>query len=156
MGVYITKIVMGINYLVSCIWFRVAVLCCRVAIHDDVIKWKHISALLALCGGNPSVTGGFPHNRQWRGTSVFSLIWTNGWTYNQYVGDFRYHRGYYDVTVMIDFTHILYELLHWHWDNLTVATEVDLGQLLIVGEVWERINNFIPYFTGHVIIHSGS
>ena len=28
--------------------------------HDDVIKWKHFSALLALCAGNSPVTGEFP------------------------------------------------------------------------------------------------
>ena len=107
---YHKKIVIGINYLVSCIWFRVAVLCRRVAIHDDVIKWKQISALLALCEGHPPVTGGFPYNGQWRGASVFSLIsvWTNGWTNKRNVGDFRYHRGYHYVTVRIDFNHILY------------------------------------------------
>ena len=31
--------------------------------HDDVIKTKLFSALLALCKGNPPVTGGFPTKR---------------------------------------------------------------------------------------------
>ena len=31
--------------------------------HDDVIKWKHFSALLALCEGNPLVTDEFPSQR---------------------------------------------------------------------------------------------
>ena len=31
--------------------------------HYDVIKWKPFSALLALCVGNPPVTGGFPTQR---------------------------------------------------------------------------------------------
>ena len=31
--------------------------------HDDVIKWKKRSALLALCERNPPVTGGFPSQR---------------------------------------------------------------------------------------------
>ena len=31
--------------------------------HDDVIKWKKISMLQALCEGNPLVTGGFPSQR---------------------------------------------------------------------------------------------
>ena len=31
--------------------------------HDDVIKWKHIFALLALCAGNSPVTGEFPSQR---------------------------------------------------------------------------------------------
>ena len=31
--------------------------------HDDVIKWKLFSALLALCAGNSPVTGEFPAQR---------------------------------------------------------------------------------------------
>ena len=31
--------------------------------HDDVIKWKHFSALLALCAGKSQVTGEFPSKR---------------------------------------------------------------------------------------------
>ena len=31
--------------------------------HDDVIKWKHFSALLALCAGNSPVTSEFPSQR---------------------------------------------------------------------------------------------
>ena len=37
--------------------------CVAVDAHDDVIKWKHFSALLPLCEGNPPVTGGFPSQR---------------------------------------------------------------------------------------------
>ena len=32
-------------------------------VHDDVIKWKIFSALLALCVGNLPVTGEFPSQR---------------------------------------------------------------------------------------------
>ena len=31
--------------------------------HDDVINWKHFPQLLAVCDGNPSVTGGFSSQR---------------------------------------------------------------------------------------------
>ena len=31
--------------------------------HDDVIKRKHFSALLAICAGNSPVTGEFPAQR---------------------------------------------------------------------------------------------
>ena len=50
--------------------------------------WRHqmktFSALLALCEGNPPVTGGFPYKSQRRGALIFSLIcaWTNGWVNN--------------------------------------------------------------------------
>ena len=94
--------------------------------------WRHqmetFSALLALCDGNPSVTGGFPvikwkhfprywpfvrgihrwpvdrpHKGQWRGALMFSLIcaWTNGWANNRDAGDLRRYCAHYDVTVMI-------------------------------------------------------
>ena len=42
--------------------------------HDDVIKWKKTSALLALCAGNSPVTGVFLFTGQWRGPLMFSLI----------------------------------------------------------------------------------
>ena len=32
-------------------------------LHDDLIKWKHFLALLALCVGNSPVTGEFPAQR---------------------------------------------------------------------------------------------
>ena len=35
----------------------------RGAIHDDAIKWKQLSALLAFCERDPPVIGGFP---SWR------------------------------------------------------------------------------------------
>ena len=52
------------------------------------------SVLLALCEGNPSVTGGFPHKGQWHGDLTFSLIcaWTNDWANNRDAGDLRRHR----------------------------------------------------------------
>ena len=31
--------------------------------HDDVIKWKHFSPLLAICAGNSPVTGEYPTER---------------------------------------------------------------------------------------------
>ena len=40
--------------------------------HDDVIKT--FSALLALCAGNSPVPVNSPHNGQWRGALMFSLI----------------------------------------------------------------------------------
>ena len=69
--------------------------------------WRHqmeaFSTSLALCEGNPPVTGGFPHKDQWRGALMFSLIcsWSNGWANNQDAGDLRRHCAHYDVTVML-------------------------------------------------------
>ena len=40
--------------------------------HDDVIKWKTFSALLAICAGNPRW---IPRTKaEWRGALMFSLI----------------------------------------------------------------------------------
>ena len=36
---------------------------CDIIQHDDVIKWKHFSAKLALCAGNSPVSGEFPSQR---------------------------------------------------------------------------------------------
>ena len=64
-----------------------------IALHNNVIKWKHSSR------NWPFVRG---HKSQWHGPLMFSLIcaWTNGWVNNRYAGDLRRHRAHYDVTVM--------------------------------------------------------
>ena len=43
-----------------------------------------------------------PHEAQWRGALMFSLICTriNGWVNNRDAGDMRRHRAYYDVIVI--------------------------------------------------------
>ena len=43
---------------------RIFVRCLHVPVtHDDVIKWKHFSALPTICAGNSHVTGEFPTQR---------------------------------------------------------------------------------------------
>ena len=52
--------------------------------------WCHqmetFTALLALCAGNSPVTGNSPHNGQWRGALMFSLIcaWIHSWVNKEY------------------------------------------------------------------------
>ena len=76
---------------------------CKIA---DISWWRHqmetFSALLALCAGNSPVPVNSPHKGQWRGSFMFSLIWTwtNGWVNNRNAGDLRRNRAHYDVTVM--------------------------------------------------------
>ena len=76
---------------------------------DPLSWWRHqmetFCALLALCEGNPPVTGGFPSQRPvTRSFDVFFICaWINryqplskqswGWW-------FGHHRGHYDVTVI--------------------------------------------------------
>ena len=77
-----------------------------------IIWWLHqmetFSALLAICAGNSSVSGEFPHKGQWRRALMFSLIcvWINGWVNNRNAGYLRLYRAHYDVTVM-NCTHLL-------------------------------------------------
>ena len=74
--------------------------------------WRHqmetFSALLALCAGNSPVYS--PHKGQWRGASIFSLIWacSNSWANKGDAGDLRCHGAHYDVIVM-NYTSLLIE-----------------------------------------------
>ena len=70
--------------------------------HATRHQMEIFSALLAICEGNPSASGGFPSQSQWRGALMFSLIctWTNGWANNRVTGDLRRHRAHYDVHIM--------------------------------------------------------
>ena len=68
------------------------------------IWWRHqmetFSASLALCEGNPPVTGGSPNKIQWRGALMLSLIctWINGWVNNREADDLRCYRAHCDIT----------------------------------------------------------
>ena len=70
--------------------------------HDDVIKWKHISRYWPFVWGIHRSLGNSPHNGQWLGALMLSLIcaWTNGWANNWDADDLRHHHALYDVTVM--------------------------------------------------------
>ena len=76
-------------------------------IHVDISWWRHqmeiFSALLAICAGIHWSLVNFPHQGQWRGALMFSLIyvWIYSWVNNREAGDLRRYRAHYDVTVMI-------------------------------------------------------
>ena len=72
---------------------------------DTTTGWRHqketVSALLALCEGNPPLTGRFLLQRAsnvelW----CFLCCWANGWVNSSKAGDLRRHGAHYDVTVM--------------------------------------------------------
>ena len=69
--------------------------------------WRHqmeiFSTLLALYAGNSTVPVNSPHEGQWSGALMFSLIcaWINDWVNNHEDGDLRQHCAHYDVNVMI-------------------------------------------------------
>ena len=91
----------------------------------SITWWRHqmetFSALLALCEGIPSVTGGFPSQRQ----VMFALIcaWTNSWANYQDAGDLRRHRAHYDVTVMrVQIFNLSSSLLQSDWYRILQMT----------------------------------
>ena len=70
--------------------------------HDDVTKWKQFPRYWSFVMGIHRSPVNSPHNGQWRGALMFSLIcaWTDGWVNNRYAGDLKHHCGHYNVTIM--------------------------------------------------------
>ena len=68
---------------------------------DDVIKWKHFSRYWPFVRWNHRSPVNSPHQGQWRGALMFSLIcaWINSWVNNREASDFKCHRTHYDVIV---------------------------------------------------------
>ena len=68
--------------------------------------WCHqmetYSVLLALCAGIHRSPVNSPHNGQWPGALMYSLIcaWINAWVNNREASDLRHHLTHYDVIVM--------------------------------------------------------
>ena len=69
---------------------------------EHVIKMETFSSLMALCEGNPPVTGGFPSQRPvTRSFEVFLDLHLNKrLTNNRDAGGLRRHHAHYDATVM--------------------------------------------------------
>ena len=67
-------------------------------IHDDVAKWKHFPRYWPFVRGFPRSPMNSPHNSQWRGALIFSLICAriNGWVNNGEASDLTRHRAHYD------------------------------------------------------------
>ena len=72
------------------------------SIHNDVIKWKLFPRYWSYVSGIHRPLVNSPHNGQWRGVLMFTLIcaWISGWVNNRGAGDLRRYRAHYDVTVM--------------------------------------------------------
>ena len=81
-------------------------------LHDDVIKWKHFPRYWPFVRGIHRSSVNSPHQGQWRGALMFSLIyaWINGWVNNREAGDLRRYRAHYDVIVMA-----------WHHNALCIC-----------------------------------
>ena len=61
------------------------------------------SVLLAICEGNPTITGGFPTQKLVTRNFDVSFIctWTNSWANNRGAGYLGRHRVHYDITLMV-------------------------------------------------------
>ena len=70
--------------------------------HDDVIEWKRFPRYWPFVLGINRSPVNSPHKGQWRGASMFYLIyaWINGWVNNREAGDLRRFHAPYDVIVM--------------------------------------------------------
>ena len=73
-------------------------------LHDDVIKWKHFPRYWTFVQGIRRSPVNYPHEGQWRGALMFSLICAriNGWVNNREAGDMRRHRAHHDVIVTLN------------------------------------------------------
>ena len=84
----------------------------KIAIHDDVIKWKHFPRYWPFVHGIHRSSESSPHKGHWHGTLMFSLIcaWTNSWVSNRDAGVLTRHRSHYDVIIMNAL-----QLYRWIW-----------------------------------------
>ena len=69
-----------------------------------IIKWKHFPRYWSFVRGIHRSPVNSPHKGHWRGALMFSKIcaWIKGWVNNREAGDYRRHRAYYDVIVMLN------------------------------------------------------
>ena len=72
------------------------------ALHDDVIKWKHFPHYWSFVRGIHWSPVNSPHKGQWHGALMFSLICAriNGWVNNPEADNSRCHLAHFDVIVM--------------------------------------------------------
>ena len=101
-------------YLQPSLMANVLLLSFKIAVHDDVIKWKHFPRYWPFVRGIHRSPVNSQHKGQWRGAMIFSLIcaWMNDWVNNREAGDLRRHRAHYDVIVMYQAVAVFYEGPH--------------------------------------------
>ena len=66
------------------------------------MKWTHFPCYWSFVWEIHWPPVGFPHNGQWRGALILSVIcaWTNGWSKTQDARNLRHNHAHYDVTVI--------------------------------------------------------
>ena len=77
----------------------------KLAVHDDVIKWKHFPRYWPFVRGIHRSTVNPPQKGQWCRALMFYLIcaWRNVWVNNRGAGDLRCHHARCDVTTVMLF-----------------------------------------------------
>ena len=111
-----------------------------VAVHDDVIKWKHFRRYWPFVWGIHRSSVNSPLKGQWRGALVFSLIyvWINGWVHNHDAGDLRRHHAHLDVTVIGDGMALANRKRITHWNGNAVLTNLLSPWLHKKLSLWQR------------------
>ena len=108
--------------------------------HDDVIKCKHFPRYWPFVRGIHRWPVNSPHQGQWRGALMFSLIcaWINSWVNNREAGDLRCHRTHYDVIIMSllaitsrDVERSATREFLWYW-RVSILTAIALCVIAIV------------------------
>ena len=94
--------------------------------HDDVTKWKHFPCNWPFVRGIHFSPVNSPHNGQWRGAPMFSLIcvWINDLVNAPEADDLRCYRTHYDITIMS---------LWAHNANLVMLNGVLAWEIVILG-----------------------
>ena len=96
----------------------------EIALHDDVIKWKHFLRYWPFVRGIHRSLVNSPHKGQWRGALMFSLICAciNGWVNNCKAGNLGRHCTHYDIIVMA----LLDDVMTWKlFPNLLIESLMD-------------------------------
>ena len=124
--------------------------------------WRHemgtLSALLALCEGNPQVVGEFPFQRTNRTNNAGLMIAlvlasTNGRTHYWSAGDLRRLGSHCDVTVMLTQTNSTRcRKLLIHQGNTKGVTSISSQPTMAVtAEIIARMNNYMGSILWHTI-----
>ena len=97
--IFIKNVYNGFSWIMSSstVWSYFIV----VAVHDGVIKWKHIPRYWPFVRGIQRWPMNSPHKGQRRGAfGIFFDLRINGLVNNREAGDLRRHCAHYDVIVM--------------------------------------------------------
>ena len=135
------------THAVKCKWL----FCCtviKISVTDFHSVLMMPASWLVTCAGNSPVPVNSPHQGQWRGALMFSLIcvWINGWINNREAGDLRRQRGHNDFNVMcciLPLTYCLWNKIEASWENVIS----DIARGFPMGGVIQDLKFDIYYFT---------